>query len=101
MKKIFTTRISLQSANPKYSYPIIRLPRDLRGLAGETASVYQTELDGVSGFFVVPKVDKLDKFVERRESEKSPILASAPQKTAKKERPSRDLNPSRSLDRAP
>jgi hypothetical protein len=64
MKKIFTTKISLQSSNPKYAYPIIRLPRDLRGLAGETVSIYQAELDGVSRFFVVPKVDNLDKFVE-------------------------------------
>ncbi len=98
MKKIFTTRISLQSSNPKYSYPIIRLPRDLRGLAGETASVYQTEVDGVSGFFVVPKVDK---FVEKKESAENPIVNSIGQIDAKKERPSRDLNPSRSLDRAP
>lgn len=65
MKKIFTTRISVQSSNPNYSYPIIRLPRDLRGLAGETASIYEVELDGVSGFFVVPEVDKLDKLIEK------------------------------------
>jgi len=67
MKKIFTTKISLQSSNPTFSYPIIRLPRKLKELAGRTANVYQTQIDGVQGFFVVPhldKLDKLDKFVE-------------------------------------
>ena len=67
MKKIFTTKISLQSSNPKYSYPLIRLPRTLKDLAGETVSVYQTEQDGSLAFFIVPKLDKLDnldKFVE-------------------------------------
>ena len=64
MKKIFTTRISLQSSNPTYSYPIIRLPRTLKGLAGETVSIYQTEKDGPLAFFVAPKLDNLDKFIE-------------------------------------
>jgi len=30
MKKIFTKKISFQSSNPTYSYPIIRLPRTLK-----------------------------------------------------------------------
>ena len=64
MKKIFTTKISLQSSNPAYSYPIIRLPRTLKNLAGETVTVYQTEKDESLAFFIVPKLDNLDKFVE-------------------------------------
>ena len=64
MKKIFTTKISLQSSNPTYSYPIIRLPRTLKDLAAETVTIYKTERDGSLAFFVVPKLDNLDKFVE-------------------------------------
>ena len=58
MKKIFTTKVSLQSSNPTFSYPIIRLPRELRELAGRIVNVYQTEIDGVQGFFVEPHLDK-------------------------------------------
>jgi hypothetical protein len=61
MKKIFTTKISLQSSNPTFSYPIIRLPRELKELAGRIANIYQTEINGVHGFFVAPQLDKLDK----------------------------------------
>ena len=60
MKKIFTTKISLQSSSPTYSYPIVRLPRTLKDLAGETVSIYQTVKDGSLAFFVVPKLDNLD-----------------------------------------
>ena len=60
MKKIFTTKVSLQSSNPTFSYPIIRLPRELRALAGRIVNVYQTEIDGVQGFFVEPHLDNLD-----------------------------------------
>ncbi len=52
MEKIFTTKISLQSSNPTFSYPIIRLPRELKELAGRIANIYQTEIDGVQGFFI-------------------------------------------------
>ena len=67
MQKIFTTKISLQSSNPTFSYPIIRLPRELKELAGRIANVYKTEIDGVEGFFIafqLDKLDNLDKFVE-------------------------------------
>jgi len=69
MKKIFTTKISLQSSNPTYSYPIVRLPRTLKDLAGETVTIYQTERDGSLAFFVVPKLDNLDKFIEGMDQE--------------------------------
>jgi hypothetical protein len=86
MKKIFTTKISLQSSNPTFSYPIIRLPRELKELAGRIANVYQTEIDGVEGFFValqLDKLDNLDKFVEsngeinpRSKSSPEPVISS-------------------------
>jgi hypothetical protein len=104
MQKIFTTKISLQSSNPTFSYPIIRLPRELKELAGRIANIYQTEIGGVQGFFIalqLDNLDKLDKSVENGECPDNPIFASAYQLKSKNERPSRDLNPSRSLDRAP
>jgi hypothetical protein len=64
MKKIFTTKISIQSSNPTYSYPIVRLPRALKSLAGETVTIYQTEKDGSLAFFAVPKLDNLDKSLQ-------------------------------------
>ena len=64
MKKIFATKISLQSSNPTFSYPIVRLPRELKRLTGRIANVYQTEIGGVQGFFIVLQLEKLDKFVE-------------------------------------
>jgi len=62
--EIFTAKILLQSSNPTYSYPIIRLPRELKELAGRIANIYQTEIDGVEGFFISLQLGKLDKFVE-------------------------------------
>ena len=61
MKKIFTTKISLQSRNPTFSYPIIRLPRDLKELAGQIVNVYEIEIDGIPGFFVAPHLANLAK----------------------------------------
>ena len=61
MRKIFTTKISLQSHNPTFSYPIIRLPRDLKELAGQIVSVYETEIEGIYGFFVAPHLANLAK----------------------------------------
>jgi hypothetical protein len=86
VKKIFTTKISLQSSNPTFSYPIIRLPRELKELAGRIANVYQTEIDGVQGFFIalqLDKLDNLDRFVEsngqinsRSKSSPEPVISS-------------------------
>ena len=64
MKKIFTTKISLQSRNPTFSYPIIRLPRDLKELAGQTVNVYEMQIDGIRGFFVSPHLANLANSVE-------------------------------------
>jgi hypothetical protein len=68
MKKIFTTKVSIQSSDPTYSYPLIRFPRAFRELVGKTVSIYQAEINGVAGFFVVPLLDNLDnlnKFVQK------------------------------------
>ena len=87
MKKIFTTKISLQSSNPTYSYPIIRLPRTLKDLAGETVSIYQTAKAGSLAFFVVPKLDNLDnldKLIEEiGQEDQEPYNAPIDQKTPK------------------
>jgi hypothetical protein len=97
MKKIFTTKISLQSSNPTYSYPIIRLPRTLKDLAGETVSIYQTEKDGSLAFFVVPKLDNLDnldKLIEGIEQgDQKQQSALIEQSTSKNEWARRNSNP--------
>ena len=71
MKKIFTTKISLQSRYPTFSYPLIRLPRDFKELAGQTVNIYETEIEGVRGFFVAPYLANLAKLneVAERDSE--------------------------------
>ena len=64
MKKIFTTKISLQSHNPVFSYPIIRLPRDLQELAGQIVNIYETEIEGILRFFIAPHFASLAKLVK-------------------------------------
>ena len=101
MEKIFTTKISLQSSNPTFSYPIIRLPRELKELAGRIANIYQTEIDGVEGFFVAPQLDKLDKFAECIDQfNPSPKCGLIDQNIKKIEGRGRDSNPRRGLHRA-
>jgi len=51
MRRIFTTKVSLQSRNPTFSYPLVRLPRELKELAGRIVDVYDADIDGVRGFF--------------------------------------------------
>ena len=90
MNKIFTTKISLQASNPTFSYPIVRLPRELKELAGRIVNIYQIEINGVEGFFIalqLDKLDKLDKFVEnniqtdsRLKAPQSPLFPQNPQK---------------------
>jgi hypothetical protein len=64
MKKIFTTKISLQSRDPTFSYSLIRLPRDLKELAGQIVNIYETEIEGVRGFFIAPHLANLAKLDE-------------------------------------
>ncbi len=73
MKKIFESKISIQSLNSKYSYSLIRLPRKFKGIAGKIASIYETEQDGALAFLVV--VDKLvDKSQENNLESRFPAL---------------------------
>jgi hypothetical protein len=56
-------KISIHSATPSHSYPVIRLPREFAALAGENAHIYQKEHDGKLEFVI--SVDKpLTKFVQ-------------------------------------
>ena len=60
MQPICTHTISIQSSKPSHAYPIIRLPREFRELAGTTAEIYQTSCDdGVA--FLVKIVDRSKK----------------------------------------
>ena|GEM_PF-4731560 len=60
------------------------MPRALKGLAGETVTIYQTEKGGSLAFFVVPKLDNLDKFVEgTSQDDQDPYEALIDQKIAK------------------
>jgi len=55
MQPICTRRISLQSSKPSHAYPIIRLPRAFRRLAGAAATIYETTHNGPLAFLVVPR----------------------------------------------
>ncbi len=52
MQPICTHTISVQSAKASHAYPIIRLPRAFRELAGSKAAIYQTVHDGKLAFVV-------------------------------------------------
>jgi hypothetical protein len=53
MQPICTHKISVQSSKPSHAYPIIRLPREFRRLAGATATIYKTAHNGALAFLVV------------------------------------------------
>jgi len=48
-------KISVQSSKPSHAYPIIRLPREFRRLAGTAAQIYKTTHNGALAFLVVPQ----------------------------------------------
>jgi len=54
MQPICTHKISVQSSKASHSYPIIRLPREFRRLAGAAATIYKTTHNGALAFLVVP-----------------------------------------------
>jgi hypothetical protein len=56
MQPICTHTISIQSSKPSHAYPIVRLPREFRELAGSQAEIYKTEHQGKLAFLVT--VDK-------------------------------------------
>jgi len=82
MEKIFTTKISLQSSNPTFCYPIIRLPRELKELAGRIANLSIKPRLTEFKVFYCTHLDKLDKYVENKECIDNPILASTCQKSS-------------------
>jgi hypothetical protein len=53
MQQICTHTISLQSSKPSHAYPIIRLPREFKSLAGAKGTIFQTIYKGASAFLVV------------------------------------------------
>lgn len=70
MKPICTHTISVQSSKPSHAYPIIRLPREFRGLAGAAATIYQTVYDGAQAFLVVVNSQQDHKLKMGSESKK-------------------------------
>ena len=115
IQPIFTHKIGRHSSKPSHAYPVIRLPLKFKSLAGRTAHVYQTQNNGKLAFLITidekscntVATDNLDKRLLALENKTDTLIQfisannSASYPITKKERPSRDLNPSRSLDRAP
>jgi hypothetical protein len=54
MQPICTHTVSVQSAKQSHAYPITRLPREFRRLAGAAATIYKTTHNGALAFLVVP-----------------------------------------------
>jgi hypothetical protein len=52
MQPLCTHKISVQSSKPSHAYPIIRLPREFRELAGIYAEIYQTSYENGIAFLV-------------------------------------------------
>ncbi len=52
MQPICTHKIGFHSSKPSHAYPIIRLPREFRELAGSRAEIYKTTHDGKLAFLV-------------------------------------------------
>lgn len=52
MQPICTHTISVQSSKPSHAYPIIRLPREFRELAGSQAEIYQTSYEDEIAFLI-------------------------------------------------
>ena len=124
MQFIGKSKISTLHSKPDISYPLIRLPQQYKHLIGETAQLFITNHEGKKGFFILVeetedkgKVVKqsletnLESCISALESsidemkelifQNNLIYSLQSSKEGKTKRPSRDLNPSRSLDRAP
>jgi len=88
MQPICTHKISVQSSKPSHAYPIIRLPREYRELAGSRADIFQTAHRGKLAFLVttdrevdnscllLPEINQEDglapsEFTQQLEAEKS------------------------------
>ena len=121
MQPICTHKISIQSSKPSHAYPIIRLPREFRELAGSKADIYQTMHDGKLAFLVAvgkkvdncclqtPEIDTesrlstLETKIKSLEDEliaDNELFCSKNAKEEKIEGRGRDSNPRRGLHRA-
>jgi len=96
-EKNFHQKISLQSHNPTFSYPIIRLPRALKELAGQTVNIYETEIKGIRGFIVAPhlaNLAKLDEVAEKNsETNSQPKCDLIDKRSLKNKRPRARFEP--------
>ncbi|MGZ4904582.1 MAG: hypothetical protein ACXV3U_05525 [Halobacteriota archaeon] len=52
MQPTCTHKIGFHSSKPSHTYPIVRLPREFRELAGSRAEIYQTTHEGSLAFLV-------------------------------------------------
>ncbi len=77
MQPICTHTISVQSAKPSHAYPIIRLPRAFRELAGSKAAIYQTVHDGKLAFLVAVLDRPAEKLKTGSDNQKKPIKGGA------------------------
>ncbi|MGZ7111915.1 MAG: hypothetical protein ACXVI1_10190 [Halobacteriota archaeon] len=77
MQPICTHTISVQSSKPSHAYPIIRLPREFRELAGSKAEIYQTVHEGSVAFFVKVIDRASEKLITGSNSSKESIKGGA------------------------
>ncbi|GEM_PF-421574 len=118
---ICTHTIGVQSSKPSHAYPIIRLPREFRELAGSKAEIYQTTHEGKLAFMVTvdkkvdncclqtPEIDTESRFsnletriqsLEDTLIANNEIFGSKNEKDKKIKGRGRDSNPRRGLHRA-
>jgi hypothetical protein len=121
MQFIGKSKISTLHSKPGVSYPLIRLPQQYNHLIGETAQLCITNHDGKKGFLILleetenegkvvkqsletnleSRLSALESNIEEMKNllfQKNRILTLNQQNKLKIKRPSRDLNPSQSLD---
>jgi hypothetical protein len=72
MQPLCTHKISVQSSKPSHAYPIIRLPREFRELAGIYAEIYQTSYENGIAFLVKIVGRSKKKLINSSNFEKEP-----------------------------
>ncbi len=125
---IGTSKISKLTAKPNLTYPLIRLPQRYENVIGKAAHIYESSEEGQKSIILVfdeaesKEIENKEKVIQpiikqNAESDFSARISVLEEETkelrtliekesfhdsfiAKKKRPIRDLNPSRSLDRA-
>ena len=130
MQLIGKSKIGKKRSKPSITYPLIRLPKEYAAMIGRTINIYETKREGYTAFVITFEDEEKNRSTRQVAQPRSEVgqprpnnatnsrLDALESKTdeifrfiqanngfsgsiAKKERPSRDLNPSRSLDRAP